>query len=101
MQSRTKKPPHFVGSAHSIILHARLQEESLAQPTMLLAFCAEGFALSEQTACSTLGIGSSQRLTSCLLTARKVMLRTLQISSGVFIVWCPERNVKMVLSDFR
>ena len=25
--------------------HARLQEESLVQPTMLLAFCAEGFAL--------------------------------------------------------
>ena len=39
----TKKPPHFIASAHS--LHAQLQEESLAQPTMLLAFCAEGFAL--------------------------------------------------------
>ena len=34
-----KATTHFIASAHSI------PEESLAQPTMLLAFCAEGFAL--------------------------------------------------------
>ena len=45
VQSHSSASPHFIASAHSIIQTRSTPEESLAQPTMLLAFCAEGFAL--------------------------------------------------------
>ena len=38
-------PAHFIATAHSITYTRSTPEESLAQPTMLLVFCAEGFAL--------------------------------------------------------
>ena len=37
----TKRPPHFIASAQT----RSTPEECLAQATMLLAFCAEGFAI--------------------------------------------------------